>query len=426
MIAKISSNISLFATLLYNKNKIDKQEAMLLSSQNVYERADGLFSMRTTIKSFEPYLVANKRTENPVFHVSINPSPKDKLSDDEYREIADRYMQDMGYGNQPYMVFKHTDIDRIHLHVVSVRVDETGKKIDSNYEKMRSMGICRQIEKDYNLHPAEKQEQQQGYTPPTKPLNYKEGDIKRQIGNIAKAIITNYNFQSVGEYRSLLEMFNVTVEEVKVLKNEKVFHGLVYSALQNSSTTNGKENQKQKIGTPFKSSLFGKSINLLALEKHFERSKQQIDNNKTKEYLKPVIRQEMQQNTTTTDFKKALLKYKIGCIFRQNDDGRIYGVSFIDYQNQTILNGSRLGKEFSANVFNELFKDSPERNIEQPEQSISPSVETAGVHRPADESSFMSSLFEQHGTDYEEENFVREKEKEEHVRQKKKRKGLSR
>jgi hypothetical protein len=226
MVAVISSNISLFGTLLYNKNKVDKGEATLLSSHNVYERKDGLFGMRTTIKSFEPYLVANNKTENPIFHVSINPSPKDNLMDEDYKEIAGRYMENMGYGNQPYVVFKHTDIDRTHLHVVSVRVDETGKKIDSNFEKVRSMKVCRQMEKDYNLHPATKQEQQV-YSIPTKPLIYKEGDVKQQIGNIAKAILKSYTFQSIGEYRTLLEKMNVTVEEVKGLKNGIPYHGLI-------------------------------------------------------------------------------------------------------------------------------------------------------------------------------------------------------
>ena len=50
-------------------------------------------------------------------------------------------------------------------------------------------------------------------------------------------------------------------------------------------------------------------------------------------------------------------KENIGVIFRENDQKRIYGVTFIDYQNRTILNGSRLGKEFSANVFNDLFNN---------------------------------------------------------------------
>ena len=48
----------------------------------------------------------------------------------------------------------------------------------------------------------------------------------------------------------------------------------------------------------------------------------------------------------------------IDVLFRQNDTGRIYGVTFIDHENRTVLNGSRLGKDFSANVFNALFSGS--------------------------------------------------------------------
>ncbi len=352
MVAKISSNNSLFGTLLYNKKKIDKEEAKLLSSHNVYEKADGSFSMQTTIKSFELYLVANQKTEKPIFHVSINPSPKDQLSDAEYREIADQYMKEMGYEDQPYVVFKHTDIQRVHLHIVSIRVDENGKKIDHNFENMRSMKICRQLEQDFNLYPATKQEQKQSYSLRTKPLDYRAGDVKQQINNITKSILNNYDFQSLGEYRTLLELFNVSVEEVKGLRNGKSYHGLIYSAMTENPTTM----KKEKIGTPFKSSLFGKSINLPTLEKHFQKSKSAIEKKKIKDKLKPIITDAMKQADSLSSCQQALLQHNIACVFRQNDEGRIYGVSFIDLENKAILNGSRLGKEFSANVFNESFK----------------------------------------------------------------------
>lgn len=409
MVAKISSNNSLFGTLLYNKNKLDKEEAKLLSSKNVYEKADGSFSMQTTIKSFEPYLIANKRTEKPIFHVSLNPNSKDILTDEQYKNIADRYMEDMGYGNQPYVVFKHTDIDRAHLHVVSIRVDESGKKLDSNFENMRSMKICRQIEKEFNLHPATKQEQQ-AYSIPTKPLNYKEGNVKQQVGNIAKAILNNYKFQSIGEFRTLLEKMNVSMEEVKGLKNGKPYHGLVYSALTNDPTTM----KKEKIGTPFKASLFGKSINLQTLEKHFEKSKQQIQDNKTKEYLKPILAKAMQQSESIDEFKLLLKEKSIESIFRQNEEGRIYGVSFIDYQNKTILNGSRIGKEFSANVFHEKFADE-NRNTPLEVGTMGNKIKS----EPDFITSLFPSLFEQHSTDYEAENFVKENQREEEMRKKK-------
>ena len=62
-------------------------------------------------------------------------------------------------------------------------------------------------------------------------------------------------------------------------------------------------------------------------------------------------------------------------VFRQNDSGRIYGVTFIDHDSRVVLNGSRLGKEYSANVFNERFSGEtgyihqPEVEIPQREQS---------------------------------------------------------
>mgnify|MGYP001337967978 CR=1 FL=1 len=398
MVAKISSNNSLFGTLLYNSKKIEAGEAELLSSRNVYERADGSFSMQTTIKSFEPYLVANKRTEKAIFHVSLNPSPKDKLTDDEFREIADQYMKDMGYENQPYVVFKHADIDRIHLHVVSVRVDENGKKLDSNFENKRSMKICRQIESDFKLTPATKQEEQTDYVAPTKPINYKEGDIKSQIGNITKSIMNNYNFQSIGEYRTLLEIFNVSVEELKGVKNGNPYQGLLYSAM---------DDKNQKVGVPIKASKIGKSVGYDALQKKFEKSKMKIEKDKVRENLRSIIKKVMSESTSLEGFKKRLLANKVNPILRVNADGKLYGVSFIDYQRKSILNGSRLGKEFSANVLNERFSQPKGAKSENANNIQAEEIQNFGN----DDFSLGLSLFEVHGEDWENENFVRRKKK---------------
>ncbi len=69
-------------------------------------------------------------------------------------------MEKMGYGNQPFIAFIHEDIDRHHLHIVSVRVDEKGKKLDHNFEYRKSMEICRHLEQKYHLKAAEKNEKQ--------------------------------------------------------------------------------------------------------------------------------------------------------------------------------------------------------------------------------------------------------------------------
>ena len=117
------------------------------------------------------------------------------------------------------------------------------------------------------------------------------------------------------------------------------------------------------MGRPFKSSLFGKEAGFEALQKHFEISKIAIEKENIREKLRPVIAKAMREARDREDFKKRLKENRIGVIFRKNEAGRIYGVTFMDYQNRVALNGSRLGKEFSANVFNDLFNN-PNRQVQ--------------------------------------------------------------
>ena len=137
----------------YNKEKVDKDEAEVLFWQKMLEPFDkyGQLDIDTCMESFWPYLEANRRTTNTVFHASLNPSPEDRLTDEQLREITYEYMERMGYGNQPYIVFKHKDIERQHLHIVSLRVDELGRKINDSREYDRSMSVLRESDRKYGM-----------------------------------------------------------------------------------------------------------------------------------------------------------------------------------------------------------------------------------------------------------------------------------
>lgn len=135
MVANIRSGATPGGALRYNKEKVDKNEAEVLFWKKMLEPFDkhGRMDIDACMDSFWPYLEANRRTTNTVFHASLNPSPEDRLTDDQLRDIAQEYMERMGYGNQPYIVFKHKNIDRKHLHLVSLRIDENGRKIKDSY-----------------------------------------------------------------------------------------------------------------------------------------------------------------------------------------------------------------------------------------------------------------------------------------------------
>ena len=351
MIAKITGGKSIYGALKYNGLKTENGKAKIILQNNMFASPDNRFDMALCLRSFEPYLIANNRTENPVIHISLNPDPKDKVTDEQLSEMAKKYMKEMGYGNQPYIVFKHSDIDREHLHIVSIRVDETGKKIKSDFEHRRSMDVCRKLEQEYSLRKAGKEQRTE--TSELKKIDYQRGDVKHQVGNIVKYLFDNYQFQSFGEFRTLLELFNVTVEEVKGAIYDKPYQGLLYVAT---------DDKGKRIGTPFKSSLFGKSVGYDALQRKFGESKQIIKDKQLREKLYPAVRQAMNQAKDKENFTLLMKEKGIGVIFRQNGTGRIYGVTFIDHKNKTALNGSRLGKELSANMFNERFGENNHSN----------------------------------------------------------------
>lgn len=398
MVAKINIGSSLFGALSYNQEKIDRGEGKILFSNRIIQSTEGLHTMFLNVKSFDPYLEANKRTEKPILHISLNPHPDDKISDNQLSEIAQEYMMKMGYGNQPYLVYKHEDIDRHHLHIVSVRVDENGKKLSDSFEKRRSEDVRKELEKKYNLLPAEKQNH--ANTLGLKPINIKDGNIKKQVSNMAKSLMREYRFQSVNEYRALLNTYGVTVEEVKGEARGKAYNGLVYSALDKNG---------QKTGNPFKASLMGRDTGYNALQKKIDLSKKSLKDKKAYSRTKEVVSALIKDSPSRKQFEKALAKNGISVVFRettldgtknsQNENKRIYGVTFIDHQEKAVFNGSRMGKEFSANMFHNLFSGNKNDNHFEKEDW---KKDFGADYSQEQDSSLGLFSMEQHGDNYEE------------------------
>lgn len=349
MVAKISTGQSLYGALAYNQEKVDEGHAKILAANLVLQPEDGQFSIGDCMKDFQRWMPSHYRTEKPVIHISLNPHPDDVLTDEQLTAIGEEYMQKLGYGNQPYLIFKHEDIDRRHIHIVSLRVDSTGKKINDSNEYRRSKAITEELEQKYGLHPAEGQKKGEDWQ--LTPVDNDKGNLKKQINNVVKPLLKMYRFQSMGEFRALLSLYNIGVEEVKGEVNGCNYHGILYSALNKDG---------EKNGTPIKSSVLGKSTGIAAIEKQMQQSGTVIKDKKLKERTRRVVSAAIQHTRTESDFRKELSAQGIDLVLRRNEDNRIYGVTFIDHRNRVVLNGSRLGKDFSANVFNEYFRNAEE------------------------------------------------------------------
>jgi hypothetical protein len=379
MIAKITRGSNLYGALTYNYQKVEKENAQVLFTQKIIEAPDGSYSVEQLSRSFELYLLTNRRTEKPILHISLNPDPKDKVSDADFENIAHDYMKQMGYANQPFVVFKHTDIERTHIHIVSVCVDEDGRKISDKFEKRRSMAVCRTLEKEYSLISAvEKKQDSQNQI--FKPVDYKTGDIKSQMASVLRHMPKHYQFQTFGAYNALLSLFNITAEEVKGQYNGIPKQGLVYFALNK---------QGEKASNPFKASLFGKSAGYTQLQSHYEQNRIKLKNHPAKGSVKSRVESAIQTASNESEFNKKLLEQGINVVVRRNAEGRIYGITFIDHKFRCVWNGSELGKNLSANMFHDWWN-----NGNKADQSLKNKTATKETSSAGNEIRQPHSLFD--------------------------------
>lgn len=344
MVAKINIGSNLYGALAYNQEKVDEGLGKILGSNLVFEPTDGQFNISECMNDFMQFIPAHFRTEKHVFHVSLNPHPDDRLTDEHLTDIGREYMERLGYGNQPYLIFKHEDIGREHLHIVSLRVDSNGKKIDDYKEHERSKEITEHLEHKYNLHPAEGQKRSEQWE--LTPVDVSKGDFKKQIAAVIKPLASMYHFQSMGEYKAVLSLYNINIEELKGEEKGKPYRGLLYSAM---------DNEGNKVGNPLKSSIFGKSVGYDGLEKRMAKSAERIKTKNLKLHTLKALSEAKQNCPSESEFRAKLRQQGIDVLFRRNDEGRIYGATFIDHTTRTVLNGSRLGKDYSANAFNDLY-----------------------------------------------------------------------
>ena len=345
MIAKISATENLGGALGYNFKKVEKGEANILLATELYQSKDGRYTMEDVLADMEALIPKNCRTKKTVFHCSLNPHPDEKLSDETLMQIAKEYMEALGYGKQPYIVFKHNDIAREHIHIVSLRVDSEGKKINDKFEKRRSKQITDTLERKYNLIPSSKVSDKEEVETPK--VDISKGNIKEQVASALRMVLKHYRFCSLGELNAVLSKYNLAVEEVKTEFRGKKYDGLVYVPT---------DDKGDKVSSPIHASDIGRGVGYTAVQNRMQKSKQNV------KPLIPTVRNKVLQTMRTSpntekELRQRLEEQGLRVVIRKNESGRIYGITFIDDEQGVALNGSRLGKGYAANVFNGYFSN---------------------------------------------------------------------
>ena len=279
MVAKISVGNSLYGSLVYNGEKINKEKGKVLATNKIYNDGSGTINIHRAFEDFKMWMPQSTKAEKPMMHISLNPHPDDRLSDAEYAQLAHEYMEKMGFADMPYLIVKHEDIDRHHIHIVALRVRPDGTAISTKNNFYKSKEITRELEKKYGLHSAERQK-----VTPDMPINKVDpnGDVKRQVAMAVKLVGMRYKFQTLGEYNAVLSLYNIRCEEADGRYNGREYHGLVYFAMDDDGKT---------ISTPLKASRLGKFAGREAVDQRYQNAKEKIDVRPTKRKVAAVMAQ---------------------------------------------------------------------------------------------------------------------------------------
>jgi Relaxase/Mobilisation nuclease domain len=341
MVAKITIPKSIEAALNYNEKKVEKGAAECLHAANYLSEAKNM-NFYQKLNGFEMLNNLNSRATTKTIHISLNFDPSEKLSNDKLIEVANVYMEKIGFGQQPFLVYKHEDAGHPHIHIISATIKEDGSRVNThNIGRNQSEKARKEIEQQYGLIKAERQRQLM--KPGIKPVDvqkavYGKSETKRSISNVVGAVFSQYKFTSLPEFNAALKQFNVFAdrgkEEGRIYKNR----GLIYRILD----VNG-----NKVGVPIKASSIGCKPILDNLEKKF------IANEFVKEPLKQRAKTTIDEclqasHSSMKNLVTALQQKQIYTVLRQNAEGRLYGITFVDNQNKVVFNGSDLGKGYSA------------------------------------------------------------------------------
>jgi len=363
MVAKITTPSTINAALNYNENKVAQGKAECLHAAG-YIREVNDMNFYQKLEGFERLNKLNDRATTKTLHVSLNFDLSEKLSNDKLIEIAGEYMNRIGFGDQPFLVYKHKDAGHPHIHLVTTTIQADGKRINThNIGRNQSEKARKEIEDLYGLVKAENQKRlhtQKIIPVIVEKVKYGKTETKTSINNVVSAVANTYLFASLPEFNAILKGYNLVAdrgeEDGRIYKHR----GLVYRILD----LNG-----NKIGVPIKASSLNGKPTLDKLENLFEKNKALKE--PFKMVFKKTIDEAMAKHPNNlTELIHFLENQNINTVLRQNNEGRIYGITFVDHNNKTVFNGSDIGKPYSASHLLERLATHKTQESKETEQSV--------------------------------------------------------
>ena len=334
---------SIQGALSYNERKVTKGDADLLLAHGFPCDAHTL-GFTAKLSRFSSLNELRPKVKTNTLHLSLNFPPEEKLSETQMITIAKDYMERIGFGGQPFLVYRHKDTRHPHLHIVTNTIRENGEAIPlHNLGKDKSEPARKAIEEDYALISAESRKAR-SYLPTSAfnllPVNYGDEEVKHTITNILTNVLALYKFTSLEDFNVILRQSNVVADRGSV--NSRLYQtgGLVYSILDPDG---------ERIGRSIKASDihgFPSSPTLKFLKRKFTANA--VKKAAVKEKTKELVQRALTTSTTAPQFAHRLGNMGLQLHFDQDRLGVIKKIYFVDHLRKATYDHLELGIQLNA------------------------------------------------------------------------------
>ncbi|TMI63637.1 MAG: relaxase [Bacteroidetes bacterium] len=388
MVARINTSNSLNMALNYNEQKVKQKKAECIMAVNYPKDLNDL-NFYAKLNRFKKLTSLNENTKRNSLHISLNFHPSEKLDRDKLEQIATTYIEKIGFGKQPYLVYEHNDAGHPHIHIITTNIQADGKRIElHNIGRNQSEKARKEIEKQFSLIKAEGRKQIiEKKEVNNQRIHYGKSETMRAITNVLDTVIDQYKYTSLPELNAVLRLYSVTADRGKSGSRVYENKGLLYRIL---------DEKGNKIGVPVKASLIYSKPTLKYLEKKFITN--EILRQEHKKRLKNTIDWSFLKKPTQplASLIESLSKERIHVCIRQNEQGIIYGVTYIDHLTKCVFNGSDLGKQYSAKGLLEKCREKEVNNsknkMQLPEKNIATAKDREEIPFNREDISFVDKI----------------------------------
>lgn len=213
----------------YNEKKVNAGVATVIGVRNM--SGNDAYTIRTTLLEMEENAAISVKASHLAYHMSVSPGEEDReIDEDDVITYIDGIMIGMGYGERPYVIYRHNDIDREHYHVVSVRVGTNGHVVDSRFEQKRLMQLQETYSKILGFH--------HGLPPEAKKKGApsKGGGLMKQLRTGIMDTLDGYDWDNILEARLLLKENGIEMRRKSGKDNKSIMY-FRYKAADGSVTS---------------------------------------------------------------------------------------------------------------------------------------------------------------------------------------------